>query len=207
LRASPAPILQALYNPTPMPLILASASPRRQQLLHHAGFEFEVRHSSIREEPRPGEAPKEFVRRMAAEKALEVAAGSPEGVLVLGADTVVVADAEILNKPADPADAARMLRRLSGRSHWVITGVCLVKASCTVEAQDESETRVWFRPLEEAEIREYAASGEPLDKAGAYGIQGRASRFVTRIEGCYFNAVGLPVSLVDQMLRPFLRNR
>lgn len=190
-----------------MLLILASASPRRQELLRNASFEFEVRPSSIPEEPRPGEAPEEFVRRMAAEKALEVAAGSPEEALVLGADTVVIADHDILSKPADLEDAARMLRRLSGRSHRVLTGVCLVKALRTIEAQGESETRVWFRPLEEAEIREYVASGEPLDKAGAYGIQGRASRFVTRIEGCYFNVVGLPVALVDQMLRPFLRTK
>ena len=188
-----------------MPLILASASPRRQQLLRNAGFEFDVRPSSIAEEPRPDEKPEEFVRRMAAEKALEVAAGSPAGSLVLGADTVVIADHDILNKPADAGDAARMLRRLSGRSHRVLTGVCLVKALDSIEAEGQSETFVWVRPLEEAEIRDYVSSGEPFDKAGAYGIQGRASRFVTRIEGCYFNVVGLPVPLVDQILRPFLR--
>jgi nucleoside triphosphate pyrophosphatase len=190
-----------------MPLILASSSPRRQELLRNAGFEFEVRPSSIPEEPHPGETPEAFVRRMAAEKALEVAAGSPAGSLVLGADTVVLVDAQILGKPANPEQAARMLSQLSGRSHRVLTGVCLVKAPDSIEARGESDTRVWLRPLEEAEIRDYVASGEPLDKAGAYGIQGRASRFVTRIEGCYFNVVGLPVALVDEMLRPFLRTR
>jgi nucleoside triphosphate pyrophosphatase len=186
-----------------MPLILASGSPRRQELLRNAGFEFDARPSSIPEEPRSGETPEAFVRRMAAEKALEVAARSPAGSLVLGADTVVVVDREILGKPRNPEEAARMLHRLSGRSHQVLTGVCLVKAPDSIEARGECDTRVWFRPLDEAEIRDYVASGEPLDKAGAYGIQGRASRFVTRIEGCYFNVVGLPVALVDQMLRPF----
>ena len=190
-----------------MLLILASGSSRRQELLRNAGFTFEVRPSSIPEEPRPDETPEAFVQRMAAEKALEVAARSPAESLVLGADTVVVADAEILNKPADPEDARRMLRRLSGRSHQVLTGVCLVKAPRTIEARGESDTRVWFRPLAEDEIRDYVATGEPLDKAGAYGIQGRASRFVTRIEGCYFNVVGLPVALVDEMLRRFLGTR
>lgn len=190
-----------------MVLILASGSPRRQELLRNAGFDFEVRPSSIPEEPHPAETPEAFVRRMAAEKALEVAAGAPAGSLVLGADTVVVAGAEILGKPANPEEAARMLRQLSGRSHRVLTGVCLVKAPDTIEARGESDTRVWFRSLAAAEIRDYVRSGEPLDKAGAYGIQGHASRFVTRIEGCYFNVVGLPVALVDEMLRPLLRTR
>ena len=190
-----------------MLLILASGSSRRQELLRNAGFTFEVRPSSIPEEPRPDETPEAFVQRMAAEKALEVAARSPAESLVLGADTVVVVGAEILNKPGNSEEAARMLRELSGRSHRVLTGVCLVKAPRTIEARGESDTRVWFRPLAEDEIRDYVATGEPLDKAGAYGIQGRASRFVTRIEGCYFNVVGLPVALVDEMLRPFLGTR
>ena len=190
-----------------MRLILASGSSRRQELLRNAGFTFEVRPSSIPEEPRPDETPEAFVQRMAAEKALDVAARSPAGTLVLGADTVVVVGAEILNKPGNSEEAARILRELSGRSHRVLTGVCLVKAPRTIEARGESDTRVWFRPLAEDEIRDYVATGEPLDKAGAYGIQGRASRFVTRIEGCYFNVVGLPVALVDEMLRPFLGTR
>ena len=190
-----------------MLLILASGSSRRQELLRNAGFTFEVRPSSIPEEPRPDETPEAFVQRMAAEKALDVAARSPAGTLVLGADTVVVVGAEILNKPGNSEEAARILRELSGRSHRVLTGVCLVKAPRTIEARGESDTRVWFRPLAEDEIRDYVATGEPLDKAGAYGIQGRASRFVTRIEGCYFNVVGLPVALVDEMLRPFLGTR
>jgi len=190
-----------------MRLILASGSSRRQELLRNAGFTFEVRPSSIPEEPRPGETPEAFVQRMAAEKALDVAARSPAGTLVLGADTVVVVGAEILNKPGNSEEAARILRELSGRSHRVLTGVCLVKAPRTIEARGESDTRVWFRPLAEDEIRDYVATGEPLDKAGAYGIQGRASRFVTRIEGCYFNVVGLPVALVHEMLRRFLGTR
>ena len=207
MHASPRPLLPPCIIIASMLLILASGSSRRQELLRNAGFTFEVRPSLIPEEPRPDETPEAFVQRMAAEKALEVAARSPAESLVLGADTVVVVGAEILNKPGNSEEAARILRELSGRSHRVLTGVCLVKAPRTIEARGESDTRVWFRPLAEDEIRDYVATGEPLDKAGAYGIQGRASRFVTRIEGCYFNVVGLPVALVDGMLRPFLKAR
>ena len=153
------------------------------------------------EEPLPEEAPVELVRRLAREKASFVAAHSPAGSIVVGADTEVVVDGQVLGKPADAENASRMLRMLSGRSHQVLTGVCLVRAPGTVEALDHSSTTVWFRELSDAEIGEYAASGEPFDKAGAYAIQGRASRFVTRIEGCFFNVVGLPLSLVDGMLK------
>ena len=184
-----------------MRLILASSSPRRQDLLRSAGFEFEVRPSSVAEESLPGEAPVAFVRRLACEKARKVAVESPAESLVLGADTSVVVDGDILGKPADPEDASRMLRMLSGRSHEVLTGVCLVRAPSRLEALEHSSTLVWFRELSDAEIRDYVASGEPFDKAGAYAIQGRASRFVTRIDGCYSNVVGLPVSLADRMLR------
>jgi septum formation protein len=186
-----------------MRLILASSSPRRQELLSKAGFEFEVRPSSVSEERMAGEPPEAFVRRLATAKALEVAAASPAGSLVLGADTAVVVEADVLSKPVDAADAARMLRLLSGRSHRVLTGVCLVEAPRRIEAVQHETTWVWFRPLEEEEISDYVASLEPLDKAGAYAIQGRASRFVSHIEGCYFNVVGLPVPLVTRLLKPF----
>ena len=194
------------YNPSSMRLILASRSPRRRELLRRAGFEFEVRPSSVEEVPAPGEASEEFARRAARDKALEVAASVAPDILVLGADTVVVANHEILGKPADPHDAVRMLQLLSGATHRVITGVCLVRAPNHVEALAHETTFVTFRSLDEDEIQSYLASGEPFDKAGAYGIQGLASKFVTRVEGCYFNVVGLPVALVYALLKPFLRS-
>lgn len=185
--------------------MLASSSPRRQELLERAGFEFEVRPSGAEEVRRSGEGAEDFARRVAREKSLDVAASSPPGSLVLGADTVVVIDGLILGKPSDRDDAACMLRMLSGASHDVVTGVCLVRAPGEILAVAHETTMVRFRDLEEAEIRDYVESSEPMDKAGAYAIQGLASRFVTRIEGCYFNVVGLPVSLVYGMLKPFLR--
>jgi len=186
-----------------MRLILASASPRRRELLQQAGFAFEVRAPSVNEIPLPDESAEDFARRAARDKALDVAASTPSDSLVLGADTVVVADSEILGKPADVPDAARMLRLLSGFTHRVVTGVCLARPPARVEALAHETTFVTFRDLDEAEIATYVASGEPFDKAGAYGIQGLASRFVTRIEGCYFNVVGLPVALVYDLLKPF----
>ena len=185
--------------------MLASSSPRRQELLQRAGFQFEVRPSTAEEVCRSGESAEGFARRAAREKSLDVAASSPPGSLVLGADTVVVINGLILGKPTDRDDAARMLRILSGATHRVVTGVCLVRAPAQIEAVAHETTMVKFRDLEEEEIRDYVASGEPLDKAGAYAIQGLASRFVTRIEGCYFNVVGLPIPLVYEMLKPFLR--
>ena len=182
-------------------LILASASPRRRELLRAAGFDFEVRPSGIEEKRRAGESGEEFALRAAREKALEVAASAPPETLVLGADTVVIVDGEVLGKPAGPDDAARMLRLLSGVTHRVVTGVCLVRAPDRIETLRPSVTLVTFRRLGEQEISEYVSSGEPLDKAGAYGIQGLASKFVTRIEGCYFNVVGLPVALVYELLK------
>lgn len=184
-----------------MKLILASSSPRRQELLRRAGFEFEVRPSTVDEVLRSGESASEFACRAAREKALDVATSSPVGSLVLGADTVVVIDGEILGKPTDADDAARMLRRLSGATHRVVTGVCLVRAPDRIESVKHETTAVTFRRLDEREIHDYVASGEPMDKAGAYGVQGLASRFVTRIEGCYFNVVGLPIPLVYGMLK------
>ena len=188
-----------------MRLILASCSPRRRELLRQAGFDFDVRPSTVEEAAAPGETPEEFARRAAREKALEVAASVPPESLVLGADTVVVADGEILGKPANASDAARMLRLLSGVTHRVITGVCIVRAPDCVKALAHETTFVTFRSLDNDELQDYLAGGEPFDKAGAYGIQGLASKFVTRVEGCYFNVVGLPVALVYDLLEPLLK--
>jgi septum formation protein len=184
-----------------MRLLLASSSPRRRELLRRAGFDFAVQPSDIVEEIQQGEPPEEFARRAAREKAMHVAASSPSGSVVLGADTVVVIDGEALGKPSDLEDAARMLRLLSGRTHQVHTGICLVRAPDEIEALKHETTLVTFRELDEEEIRRYVESGEPLDKAGAYAVQGLASKFVTRISGCYSNVVGLPVALVYEILK------
>ncbi|HEV2136532.1 MAG TPA: Maf family protein [Terracidiphilus sp.] len=185
-------------------LILASASPRRRELLAQAGYRFEVRPAHIPEDPRPGEEPITYVVRLAREKAeavyRELAARdcTAGGLAVLGADTTVVVDGEILAKPEDEADAARMLRRLSGRTHRVITGVALATAEGTEVAAEVTAVR--FVALAEKEIAAYVATGEPMDKAGAYAIQGGAAKWIPRIEGCYFNVVGLPLALVTAML-------
>jgi septum formation protein len=179
-------------------LVLASASPRRQELLRNAGIEFEVQPAHIPEDSAPGEGAKEYAERLAREKALAVARQRPHD-FVLGADTVVVVDGEILGKPSDAADAARMLRLLSGREHQVITGVCLVVRGETSVASET--TSVTMSEISEKEITGYISSGEPMDKAGAYAIQGIASRWIPRIEGDYSNVVGLPVALVWRMLR------
>jgi len=184
-----------------MRLILASASPRRRDLLRNAGIDFEVRPSQIVEEMRPGELPEEFARRAAREKALQVAASVTPGLLVLGADTVVVIEGQALGKPSDPQDAKRMLRLLSGRTHQVHTGICLVRSPAEIAALKHETTLVTFRALDEEEIRQYVESGEPRDKAGGYAIQGLASRFVTRISGCYSNVVGLPVAALYEILK------
>ena len=179
-------------------LVLASASPRRQELLRNVGITFEVQPADIPEDPLPGEGAKECAERLAREKALAVARQRPQDC-VLGADTVVVVDGELLGKPSGAADAARMLRRLSGREHQVITGVCLVAGGqCSVASETTSVT---MSEISENEIPGYVASDEPLDKAGAYAIQGIASRWIPRIEGDYSNVVGLPVALVWRMLR------
>ncbi len=179
-------------------LILASASPRRAELLRHAAIAFTVQPADVREEPAPGELPSDYVQRLARDKAQTIFARHPEAT-VLGADTVVVADRQLLEKPKDSADAMRMLRLLSGRTHQVITGVCLLAPEFRrVEAE---LTQVTFGALTEEEIASYVRSGEPMDKAGAYAIQGIASRWIGRIEGCYFNVVGLPVARVYRLLR------
>lgn len=182
---------------TPM-LVLASASPRRQELLRAAGLAFEVQPANIPEDPRPGEKARDCAERLAREKALAVSRLRPQDI-VLGADTVVVIDSQILGKPADSGDAVRMLRMLSGRQHEVITGVCLVRNG---QASVASEiTQVTMSEIREQELSAYAASGEPIDKAGAYAIQGIAARWIPRIEGDYSNVVGLPVALVWRMLQ------
>jgi septum formation protein len=178
-------------------LILASASPRRSELLRLAGIDFIVRSRPVEEIPRAGEAPEQYSRRLAREKAA-AARMSPEE-LVLGADTIVVLGDHILEKPADAEDARRMLRMLSGKTHVVITGICLLHQE--KEISDAELTRVHFAELTDREIDDYVASGEPMDKAGAYAIQGLASKFVDRIEGCYFNVMGLPLSLVYRRLK------
>jgi septum formation protein len=181
-------------------LVLASRSPRRADLLTLAGYDFEIAPADIDERSLDGETPTEHVRRLGREKAAVVAPSYP-GSIVLGADTVVVIDQVTLGKPFDDADAVDMLRRLSGRTHEVLTGVALHASSdqrCEVES-----TRVTFRELTAEDIAWYVESGEPEGKAGAYAIQGLASRFVIRIEGSYANVVGLPVALVDRLLREF----
>lgn len=177
-------------------LILASQSPRRRELLHQAGIPFIARPADVDETTRPGESPGEYVRRVAQEKAVTIEASPAD--IVLGADTVVVIDGQILGKPRDAADALRMLEKLSGRDHTVLTGICLRRS--TEMILDVAETRVWFQPLTQSDVQQYVATGEPMDKAGAYAIQGLASKFVSRIEGSYTNVVGLPVELVYQYL-------
>jgi septum formation protein len=190
-------------------LILASASPRRQELLRNAGISFIVEPTSIPEVPAPKEKPKSFVERLACAKA-RVIAQHHRNDHVLGADTTVVIGNQILNKPADSADAARMLRLLSGRTHHVMTGVCVIAPPTEVRTKNpelrtepvrSETTAVTFEKLSPEEIEFYVSTGETMDKAGAYAIQGIASRWISRIEGDYFNVVGLPVSLVYRMLR------
>jgi septum formation protein len=190
-----------------MQIVLASASPRRQELLKNAGINFVVKPANIPEVRHPGEAPQIFAERMAREKARAVFVGE-KGEYVLGADTIVISGATgvspvqsdlVLGKPESEQDAARMLRLLSGRKHHVITGVCLVAAN--FEDVRCETTAVHFAGMSDAEIRDYIATGEPMDKAGAYAIQGAASRWISKIEGDYSNVVGLPVALVLRMLQ------
>ena len=173
-------------------IVLASASPRRAELLASAGLVVEAIPSGIPEERRPGETPDEHVRRLAAAKARAVAASHP-GRLFIGADTVVVLGGEVLGKPRDAADAERMLRALSGEVHDVVTGYAVYDASVDRIDVEAVTTRVWFRPLGDEEIAAYVAAERPFDKAGAYAIQGRAAGMVRRIEGSYTNIVGLPL--------------
>lgn len=181
-----------------MSLILASSSPRRQELLRAAEIPFTVKSSNIPEQLRDGEAPEAFCERLAFEKADAVWQASPNAC-VLGADTIVVVDHHILGKPANADDARRMLRLISGRAHQVMTGVCLLGPGFR-DIRHET-TKVFFDSIPDHEVEFYIQHGEPMDRAGAYAIQGIASRWIPRIEGCYFNVVGLPVPLVYRMLR------
>jgi septum formation protein len=185
-------------------IVLGSASPRRQELLRNAGISFAVEPADIDETPLAGELPRECAERLAREKALAVSQRRPQDY-VLGADTIVVIEGAMLGKPRDAGDAARMLRLLSGRTHEVITGVCVVMPVASGQWSVVSETAsqltlVTMGALSEDEILEYVATGEPLDKAGAYAIQGIASRWIPRIDGDYSNVVGLPVAMVYAML-------
>jgi septum formation protein len=174
-----------------MRLVLASQSPRRRELLATAGFQFTVRARPVVERRAVDEPPRDYVLRLAREKAEAVWEGREE--VVLGADTVVVLGDRVLEKPVDTNDARQMLTALAGVRHTVMTGICLRGPGGLVV--DCESTHVYFAPLSECEIEDYARSGEPLDKAGAYAIQGLASKFVERIEGCYFNVMGLPLAL------------
>lgn len=178
-------------------LILASQSPRRSEILRTAGIEFRVRARPVEEKREPGEDPRDYVKRLARAKA--EASGMDSDEIVLGADTVVVLGDRVLEKPHHAAAAKAMLRALSCREHVVLTGICLKKGDHTIV--DCESTRVSFVALNEREIEDYVASGEPMDKAGAYAIQGLAAKFIDRIEGCYFNVMGLPLALVYKHLK------
>jgi septum formation protein len=180
-------------------LVLASGSPRRREILWLLALEHEARPAAVNEELRPGEDAGMEARRLAVEKASAIPSGPEE--LILAADTLVVLGDEILGKPANEADAVQMLMQLQGRRHEVFTGLAL-RVGSRIEA-DVAVTRVWFRSLDAAECQEYVASGEPLDKAGAYGIQGLGAALVQRIEGEYFNVMGLPVQLLLSLLARF----
>ena len=184
-----------------MKLVLASTSPRRAEVLRAAGFSFETIFSTIDETPLSGEGAEPLVKRLALAKGRHAAERTPGPAMVLAADTVIELDGMILGKPRSMEDARAMLQRLSGRTHTVHTGVALIRLPGGESRVASESTRVTFAPLEPGTISEYLATGEPLDKAGAYAIQGRAGRFITRIEGCYFNVVGLPLARVCALMR------
>lgn len=191
-----------LRNPKPK-LILASSSPRRAEILRNAGIRFEAHATHMDESRRPRESARSYVARLAAAKAHHAAEQArKKGIetIVVGADTAVVARGKILGKPSDVSDARRMLRLLSGRTHTVLTGVCAISTPNGLTASRVESTRVRFAKLSMREIDDYIATGEPFGKAGAYAIQGIAGRYTTRIEGCYFNVMGLPLSALWDML-------
>lgn len=190
-----------------MRLVLASASPRRTEILRNAEIEFEVRSALIDESPREGELPSDYVQRLALEKARAVANENvnehevDEPTIFIGADTTVVTGGEMLAKPESEEDARRMLRLLSGRVHEVHTGLALVRRPGAWEKIADEVTRVTFAKVSDTEIESYIASGEPFGKAGGYAVQGIAGRYVARIDGCYFNVVGLPLARLYSLLR------
>ena len=183
-----------------MKLILASSSPRRAEILRDAGMSFTVMSSAVDETPMPGESPNEYVHRLACTKAELVAARSVGPAIVIGADTVVVLDGQIIGKPRSAEDARRTLQLLSGRTHSVVTGVMLIRLLDAERRGFVETTQVQFSAISPEEISRYLATDEPYDKAGAYAIQGRAGRYVSRIEGCYFNVVGMPLARLWQEL-------
>ncbi len=183
-----------------MKLILASASTRRAEILHAAGFSFSILSSAIDETPYPGESAHDLVQRLAVAKAELVAARAAGSAIVIGADTEVTLEGHIFGKPRSTDDARQMLEKLSGRTHAVVTGVALIRLPDAERRTFVESTLVHFAQLTAEEITRYLATGEPHDKAGAYAIQGRAGRFIPRIEGDYFNVVGLPIARVTQAL-------
>ncbi len=184
-----------------MKLILASASPRRAEILRDAGLSFTAIPSEVDETPLPGESPHDHVQRLATAKADLVAARSIGPAIVIGADTVVTVEEHIIGKPRSAEDVRRTLTQLAGRTHSVLTGVTLIRLPDAERISFVEETLVHFSPLSQEEISQYLATDEPYDKAGAYAIQGRAGRYIPRIEGCYFNVVGLPLARVAQELK------
>jgi len=184
-----------------MKLILASSSPRRAEILANAGLPFSVLSSAVDESPHPGETPAALVQRLANAKADLVTARAVGPAIILAADTVVVLDDKIFGKPNSIEDARHMLQQLSGRTHSVLTGVALIRLPDGERRQFIESTLVHFRPITDGELSSFLATEEPYDKAGAYAIQGQAGRYIPRIEGCYFNVVGLPLSRVLTELR------
>ena len=184
-----------------MKLILASASVRRAEILHDAGLSFTVMSSAVDETPMAGESPGQIVQRLADAKAELVAARAVGPAIVIAADTEVVLDGQVMGKPRTSEDARQMLERLSGRTHSVLTGVTLVRLPDAERRSFIETTHVHFAHIPAEEITRYLGTGEPFDKAGSYAIQGRAGRYVPRIEGCYFNIVGLPLARLCQELR------
>lgn len=185
---------------TELPLVLASSSPRRRNILEGLDLEFEIDFPGTEENIDPGEAPEDLVVRLAALKAADVARRHTKGT-VLGADTIVIIDGETLGKPSDPADAGRMLRTISGRWHEVLTGLAVVRCSDGETVRGFERTRVLVRELTDSEIESYVAGGEPLDKAGSYGIQECGAALVSRVDGCFYNVVGLPVVRLSVLLK------
>jgi nucleoside triphosphate pyrophosphatase len=183
-----------------MKLILASASPRRAEILRNAGFAFAVLSSAVDETPIPGESPQELALRLATAKAQLVAARAVGPAIVIAADTVVVLEGTVLGKPRTTEDARQMLEKLSGRTHSVVTGVTLIRLPDAERRQFVEVTQVYFASISSEEILRYLSSGEPFDKAGAYAIQGIAGRHIPRIDGCYFNVVGLPLARLYRAL-------
>jgi len=180
-------------------MILASASPRRCQLLEQLGLTFQVDAPSVDETPRPGESPEDYALRLSEEKAFQVSWRHPDSV-VIGADTVVVLNGDLLGKPRDPDHARKILSKLSGQTHQVITGITVLWPPRRIYMNEAVVTEVTFKKLSREEIDNYVATGEPMDKAGAYGIQGKGALLVEKISGCYNNVVGLPLFTLGMLL-------